>query len=308
MRPFIIQGTTMAQSFNLTQNLKHMKENKDAYIRLMRLDKPVGIYLLLWPTFWALLMASEGLPSIGMALIFTAGVVVMRSAGCVINDYADRKVDGSVKRTATRPLATGEVTPKQALNLFGGLIILAFLLVLMLNWQTIALSVIALLLAASYPFMKRYTHLPQVVLGAAFGWAIPMAFMAVSETVPAYGWWLFLANLLWTVAYDTMYAMVDRDDDLEIGVKSTAILFGKYDVPIIIGLQATTLTILYFIGGAIEAHWPYYLSLIIGVGLFYRQYQFIKHRQREGCFTAFIENHYVGLVFTLGLVANFWIG
>ena len=215
-----------------------MKHNWNAYARLMRLDKPVGIYLLLWPTLWALLMAAQGLPPLGITLIFVAGVVVMRSAGCVINDYADRKVDGSVKRTAQRPLATGEVSAKQALQLFAALIALAFVLVLFLNWQTIALSVVALLLAASYPFMKRYTNLPQVVLGAAFGWAIPMAFMAVIETVPAYGWWLFIANLLWTVAYDTMYAMVDRDDDVKIGVKSTAILFGDLDRLMIGILQA----------------------------------------------------------------------
>ena len=225
--------------------------NLNAYVRLMRLDKPVGIYLLLWPTLWALLIASQGLPAWDITLIFVAGVVVMRSAGCVINDYADRKVDGSVKRTAQRPLATGEVTAKQALQLFGALVAIAFILVLFLNWQTIALSVAALVLASSYPFMKRYTHLPQVVLGAAFGWAIPMAFMAVLETIPDYGWWLFVANLTWTVAYDTMYAMVDRDDDLQIGVKSTAILFGKNDVRIVMGLQVVTLAILIGVGQAI---------------------------------------------------------
>lgn len=273
----------------------------------MRLDKPVGIYLLLWPTLWALLMAAQGLPSLGITLIFVAGVIVMRSAGCVINDYADRKVDGSVKRTAQRPLATGEVTSKQALQLFGVLIAIAFVLVLFLNWQTIALSVIALLLAASYPFMKRYTHLPQVVLGAAFGWAIPMAFMAVLETVPTYAWWLFVANLLWTVAYDTMYAMVDRDDDLQIGVKSTAILFGKNDVMIVMLLQALALTILWFIGCAINATWPYYLAILFSALLCVRQYQLIKRRQREGCFTAFIENHYIGLAITLGTALHFYL-
>ncbi|GFD73212.1 4-hydroxybenzoate octaprenyltransferase [Alteromonas marina] len=284
-----------------------MKHNWNAYARLMRLDKPVGIYLLLWPTLWALLMAAQGLPSLGITLIFVAGVIVMRSAGCVINDYADRKVDGSVKRTAQRPLATGEVTSKQALQLFGVLIAIAFVLVLFLNWQTIALSVIALLLAASYPFMKRYTHLPQVVLGAAFGWAIPMAFMAVLETVPTYAWWLFVANLLWTVAYDTMYAMVDRDDDLQIGVKSTAILFGKNDVLIVMLLQALALTILWFIGCAINATWPYYLAVLFSALLCVRQYQLIKRRQREGCFTAFIENHYIGLAITLGTAFHFYL-
>ena len=282
--------------------------NLNAYVRLMRLDKPVGIYLLLWPTLWALLMASQGLPALDITLIFVAGVVVMRSAGCVINDYADRKVDGSVKRTAQRPLATGEVTAKQALQLFGALVAIAFILVLFLNWQTIALSVAALVLASSYPFMKRYTHLPQVVLGAAFGWAIPMAFMAVLETIPAYGWWLFVANLTWTVAYDTMYAMVDRDDDLQIGVKSTAILFGKNDVRIVMGLQVVTLAILIGVGQAIAASWPYYAALAFAALLCVRQYQLIRRRQREGCFTAFLENHYMGLVITLGVLLQFYIG
>jgi 4-hydroxybenzoate polyprenyltransferase len=283
------------------------KATLGAYARLMRLDKPVGIYLLLWPTMWALLMAAQGLPPLNILVIFVAGVVVMRSAGCVINDYADRKVDGSVKRTSARPLATGEVTPKQALTLFGGLIALAFVLVLFLNWQTIALSVVALLLASSYPFMKRYTHLPQVVLGAAFGWAIPMAFMAVLETVPAYAWRLFVANLLWTVAYDTMYAMVDRDDDLQIGVKSTAILFGKNDVRIIMLLQATALIILWCIGFIIDATWPYYGAILFSALLCVRQYQLIKRRQREGCFKAFLENHYIGLAITLGTALHFYL-
>jgi 4-hydroxybenzoate polyprenyltransferase len=279
----------------------------NAYARLMRLDKPVGIYLLLWPTLWALLMAGQGLPPLDISIIFVAGVIVMRSAGCVINDYADRKVDGSVKRTAQRPLATGEVTAKQALQLFAALIAMAFVLVLFLNWQTIALSVVALLLASSYPFMKRYTHLPQVVLGAAFGWAIPMAFMAVLETVPTYAWWLFVANLLWTVAYDTMYAMVDRDDDLHIGVKSTAILFGKNDVFIVMSLQALALSILASIGVAINATWPYYAAIAFSALLCVRQYQLIKRRQREGCFTAFLENHYVGLAITIGTALHFYL-
>lgn len=281
------------------------QHNWGAYARLMRLDKPIGFYLLLWPTLWALLIASQGMPALDIAAIFIAGVVVMRCAGCVINDYADRKVDGSVKRTATRPLATGEVIAKQALQLFALLIGIAFVLVLFLNWQTIALSVVALLLAASYPFMKRYTHLPQVVLGAAFGWAIPMAFMAVLETVPAYGWWLFIANLTWTVAYDTMYAMVDRDDDLKIGVKSSAILFGQYDVVIVMALQVFTLVTLWCVGLTIEAAWPYFVAVLFAALLCVRQYQLIKRKQREGCFTAFLENHLVGLSMTVGLAVNY---
>lgn len=280
------------------------KPNWNAYARLMRLDKPVGIYLLLWPTLWALLMAEQGIPPLHIVVIFLAGVVLMRSAGCVINDYADRKVDGSVKRTAQRPLATGEVTERQALRLFVMLVGLSFVLVLFLNWRTIALSVAALLLAASYPFMKRYTHFPQVVLGAAFGWTIPMAFMAVLNTIPAYGWWLFIANLTWTVAYDTMYAMVDRDDDVKIGVKSTAILFGRYDVIIVMALQVVTLGILAGIGQVMSVTWPYYLSLAFAALLCVRQYQLIKHRQREGCFTAFLENHYMGMAVTIGFAGH----
>ena len=279
----------------------------DAYIRLMRLDKPVGIYLLLWPTLWALIMAAGGLPAIDITLIFVAGVVVMRSAGCIINDYADRKVDGAVDRTSSRPLVTGEATEKEALGLFALLIVIAFGLVLLLNWQTIALSLVALLLASSYPFMKRYTHLPQVVLGAAFGWAIPMAFMAINETVPIWGWMLFAANLSWTVAYDTMYAMVDRNDDVKIGIKSTAILFGRFDKAIIVVLQVLTLVLLAATGLLISANWPYYLALVLSAGLFVRQYFQIRQRQRNDCFKAFLENHYVGLIITLGLLANYML-
>lgn len=289
----------------ITRIMRMNKQKLDAYWRLMRLDKPVGIYLLLWPTLWALIVASEGIPALGTTIIFVAGVVVMRSAGCVINDYADRKVDGAVKRTSERPIVSGEVTPKEALHLFAGLIAVAFILVLFLNWQTILLSVVAVLLAGCYPFMKRYTHLPQVVLGAAFGWSIPMAFMAVNETVPVWGWWLFVANLCWTVAYDTMYAMVDRDDDIKVGIKSTAILFGKNDLFIIGLLQALTLVLLVAVGIEISAGGFYYGALVLCAGLFYRQYQFTKFRQREGCFTAFLESHFVGLVITVGLIAHF---
>ncbi|MEW9798040.1 4-hydroxybenzoate octaprenyltransferase [Alteromonas lipolytica] len=277
------------------------------YIQLMRLDKPVGIYLLLWPTLWALVMASEGLPGGGVTAIFVAGVVIMRSAGCIINDYADRRVDGAVKRTSARPLVTGAVTERQALTLFALLIGVAFALVLLLNWQTIALSVVALLLASSYPFMKRYTHLPQVVLGAAFGWSIPMAIMAVMETVPVWGWLLFVANLLWTVAYDTMYAMVDRDDDVRVGIKSTAILFGRYDVLIVSILLLTVLALFVVIGQMMAAAWPFYAGVVVSAGLFIRQYFQIRERQRDACFRAFLESHYVGLVMTLALIANYLV-
>ncbi|WP_218312583.1 4-hydroxybenzoate octaprenyltransferase [Alteromonas antoniana] len=279
--------------------------NMPGYARLMRLDKPVGIYLLLWPTLWALVVASKGLPSLFITAVFVAGVVIMRSAGCIINDYADRHVDGDVKRTSARPLVSGEVSEKEALQLFALLIGVSFGLVLLLNWQTVAMSVAALILAASYPFMKRYTHLPQVVLGAAFGWAIPMAFTAITETVPVWGWLLFMANLCWTVAYDTMYAMVDRDDDVRIGVKSTAVLFGRFDKAIIVLLQLITLLLLLSVGVLIEATWPYYLSLVVTAVLFTHAYTRIRHREREACFKAFIESHYVGMVVTAGLLANY---
>ena len=212
-------------------------QHREAYKQLMRTDKPIGTLLLLWPTYWALWLANGGLPSWHLFVVFSLGVFVMRSAGCVINDFADRKIDGAVKRTATRPLALGKVSAGEALSLFLGLILIAFVLVLTLNWQTIVLSFGALALASCYPFMKRYTHLPQVVLGAAFSWSIPMAFMASQQQVPMIAWWLFAANLIWTVAYDTMYAMVDRDDDLKLGVKSTAVLFADNDRVIIAALN-----------------------------------------------------------------------
>ena len=276
-----------------------------AYWRLMRMDKPIGIYLLLWPCLWALWIAAQGSPPLPILLIFVSGVVVMRAAGCVINDYADRKVDGAVKRTAQRPLATGELSSNQALRCFACLIMLAFFLVLWLNWQTIVLSFGALALTALYPFMKRYTHLPQVVLGAAFGWSIPMAFMAINQQLTWHVWCLYAANLCWTVAYDTQYAMVDRDDDVRIGVKSTAILFGRFDKLIIFLLQCTTLALLLVISASLNFGWPVYLSLLIGSGLFvYHQY-LIKDRQRDACFKAFLHNHYFGLVITLGIVAQY---
>jgi 4-hydroxybenzoate polyprenyltransferase len=271
----------------------------------MRADKPIGIYLLLWPTIWALWIAAQGPPPWSIVLVFVAGVIVMRSAGCVINDYADRKVDGSVARTATRPLATGEISEKEALGLFFLLILFAFVLVLTLNWQTIVLSFGALVLATIYPFMKRYTHLPQVVLGAAFSWSIPMAFMAVTGQIGWQAWLLFLANVCWTTAYDTQYAMVDREDDLKIGVKSTAILFGQYDRLIIAILQFLSLVLILFVSINQQLGWPMYLALGISAGLFVYQQWLIRARVREACFKAFLHNHYVGLVVALGIIGQF---
>lgn len=278
-----------------------------AYLQLMRADKPIGIYLLLWPTIWALLIAAQGQVPLNILIVFVLGVVVMRSAGCVINDYADRHVDGSVERTQGRPIASGQVTEREALGLFVGLLVVALGLVLTLNMETIILSFGALLLATVYPFMKRYTHLPQVVLGAAFSWAIPMAFMAVTGNVPWLAWVLYVSNLLWTVAYDTQYAMVDRDDDLRIGVKSTAILFGPMDRLIIAILQLLALGLLFLIAKVMTLSWPFYISLAVGAGFFAYQHYLIKDREKAKCFQAFLNNHYVGMIIAIGLVGHYLI-
>ncbi len=277
-----------------------------AYHRLMRTDKPIGALLLLWPTLWALWVATPGLPPLWILAVFVAGVWLMRAAGCVVNDYADRKFDGHVKRTANRPLPSGDVTEKEARTLFVVLILLSFLLVLTLNTMTILLSVAALALAWVYPFMKRYTHLPQVVLGAAFGWSIPMAFAAVSESVPLSCWLMFLANILWAVAYDTQYAMVDRDDDLKIGIKSTAILFGRQDKLIIGILQVAVLGLMVGIGYLNQLNGAFYAAIAAAGVLFIYQQKLIANREREACFKAFLNNNYVGLVLFLGLVVSYW--
>ena len=273
--------------------------------QITRMDKPIGTYLLLWPTYWALWVASGGIPDFMLLLIFTAGVFVMRSAGCVINDFADRHVDGQVKRTEQRPLVSGQMTPEQAIMLFGFLVGVAFALVANLSWFTIQLSVIALLLAASYPFMKRYTHLPQVVLGAAFSWGMIMAFGEIEGHVPLVAWLLFTANLLWTVAYDTMYAMVDRDDDIKIGVKSTAILFGRHDKRIIGLLQMLVLGLLFMVGEQLAFGWPYQLCLVIGAALFCYQQALIANRERMACFKAFLNNHLFGLIVFVGILIEY---
>ena len=281
----------------------------NAFYKLMRADKPIGTYLLLWPTLLALWFASEGLPDLDILAIFVVGVFLMRSAGCVINDIADRKIDGHIKRTAQRPLVSGEATTQQAIALFLMLVILAFCLVLMLNWQTVLLSFGALVLASSYPFMKRFTYLPQFVLGAAFSWAIPMAFMAVQGEIPGWSWWLYVANLIWTVAYDTQYAMVDRDDDLMVGVKSTAILFGKFDRLIIGLLQLAVIVIVAGIGVLKSFTASYYVCLTVVAMLFIYQQMLIRNREREACFNAFLNNNYVGLVLVLSVINQYihWI-
>lgn len=275
------------------------------FIQLMRLDKPIGIYLLLWPTLWALWIAGEGHASIGNIVIFILGVIIMRSAGCVINDYADRNVDAHVARTQHRPLVQKIISEKQALALFFGLCLSAFILVLFTNEFTVYLSFAGLLLAAAYPFMKRYTHLPQVVLGAAFAWAVPMAFAAEINALPDVVWLIYLATLTWTVAYDTQYAMVDREDDLKIGIKSTAILFGDMDRAMIAVLQGITLLSFLMIGNSINGSWPYYLSVFIALLLFVHHQWLIRTREREKCFQAFLNNHWVGAVIFAGLVGHY---
>lgn len=266
-----------------------------SYIQLMRLDKPIGSFLLLWPTLWALFLASNGMPDVKILFIFILGVVFMRSAGCVINDYADRHIDGKVKRTSQRPLATGAVSEKEAKILFVLLILLSFFLVLQLNLYAIVLSVAAAVLAFIYPFMKRYTHLPQLFLGAAFGWSIPMAYGATVASLPLSCWLLFLANLAWTIAYDTQYAMVDRDDDLRIGVKSTAILFAEYDNKIIALLQIATLAILVYLGVEQQLSNGYFIGLLPALACFIYQCRLTKRRTRKECFKAFLNNNYVGM-------------
>lgn len=248
---------------------------------------------------------NAGVPPLWILLVFVAGVWLMRAAGCVVNDYADRKFDGHVKRTANRPLPSGAVTENEARVLFVVLVLLAFALVLTLNMMTILLSVAALALAWVYPFMKRYTHLPQVVLGAAFGWSIPMAFAAVSESVPLSCWTMFFANILWAVAYDTQYAMVDRDDDVKIGIKSTAILFGRYDKLIIGILQVAVLALMASIGWLNGLGWAYYAAVLVAGVLFVYQQILIAGRERDACFKAFMNNNYVGLVLFLGLAFSY---
>ncbi|MRS16664.1 4-hydroxybenzoate octaprenyltransferase [Enterobacteriaceae bacterium RIT691] len=276
-----------------------------AFHRLMRTDKPIGALLLLWPTLWALWVATPGVPPLWILAVFVAGVWLMRAAGCVVNDYADRKFDGHVKRTAHRPLPSGDVSEKEARGLFVVLVLLSFLLVLTLNKMTILLSVAGLVLAWVYPFMKRYTHLPQVVLGAAFGWSIPMAYAAVSEALPLSCWLMFLANICWAVAYDTQYAMVDRDDDVKIGIKSTAILFGKNDKLIIGILQVVVLALMATVGWLSGLNWAFYWSLFIAGALFVYQQKLIKNRERDACFKAFMNNNYVGLVLFIGLAMSY---
>ncbi len=281
-------------------------EKAKAYWQLTRMNRPIGTLLLLWPTLWALILAAQGMPDIKVLLVFVAGVVLMRAAGCVINDFADRKVDGFVKRTNQRPLPAGLVTSKEAFSLFLVLGIVSFLLVLTMNPLTIKLSFAGIVLAFIYPFMKRYTHLPQLFLGLAFSWSIPMAWAAQANEVPVVVWFVFIINAIWTIAYDTQYAMVDRDDDLKIGIKSTAILFGRYDKMIIGALQLITLLMLMALGYFYQLGASYYWCLLIAGALFVFQQHLIRHRERNLCFQAFLNNNYVGMAIAGGLLLAFW--
>jgi len=273
----------------------------NAYFRLMRLNKPIGIYLLLWPTYWALFLSAGGWPDIDLLIIFTFGVIITRSAGCVINDYADREIDKHIARTRDRPITAGEISPKAALLLFIALGLVAFALVLLTNTLTIKISFIAIALAVVYPFTKRWTNLPQLILGLAFAMSVPMAFSAQTGTVPASAGWIFLATVLWTLIYDTLYAMADRDEDLKIGVKSTAILFAKYDQIFITLLQVLLMIVFIKIGNLFDLGAFYDISLII-ILFFMVYHQFlIKKRQKMDYFKAFINNHFIGMTVFFGI-------
>ena len=276
-----------------------------ALLQLIRFDKPIGTLLLLWPALWALWLAAQGVPDYTLLAIFLAGTFLARSAGCIINDLADRNLDGAVTRTNARPLVTGTITVREAVALFVALMLLAFILVLFTNRLTVILSVGAVILASSYPFMKRYMQLPQLVLGAAFSWSIPMAFAAQSGALPSALWLLYLGNLLWTMAYDTAYAMVDREDDIKIGIKSTAILFGQYDRLMIALLQLSSLICLYLAGQAFELGVYYNASLVVSAALFgYHQY-LIRECKPDECFRAFLHNNWVGMAIFVGVALNY---
>ena len=286
-------------------NITNFRHKLPHFVALTRLDRPIGIYLLLWPMLWALWFAAKGVPDLKVLIIFVLGTALTRSAGCAINDYADKDFDGHVERTQDRPLATGALTGRDALIASGVLMLIAFILVLFTNPLTIALSFVAVLLAVIYPFAKRYTHLPQVVLGAAFGFAIPMAYAAQINSVPAQGWWLFATAIVWSVAYDTLYAMADRADDVKIGVKSSAILFGQYDLLIVGALQMLVLMALAVIGTHAERGLIYYVGLIAASGFVIYQLWISRHRDPIKCVQAFLNNSWMGMTIFIGLVLDY---
>jgi len=277
----------------------------NALWRLMRFDRPIGILLLLWPTMWALWIAGDGSPSVKNILIFCTGVVLMRAAGCIMNDVADRDFDPHVERTRCRPLASGELTVRQAILTFLIVMLLAFGLVLMTNALTIKLAFAGAVLASTYPFFKRWTHLPQVVLGLAFGWGIPMAFAAETGQVAAAAWLILLINVIWSVIYDTLYAMVDREDDISIGLKSTAILFGRHDLVILRILKVSMIVLLVLLGVRLQFGWPWFAGVAVATGLFVWQQFIIVNRDRDACFKAFLNNNWIGAVIWIGLLAAY---
>ncbi|MBU1690143.1 MAG: 4-hydroxybenzoate octaprenyltransferase [Gammaproteobacteria bacterium] len=289
-----------------------LAERFTQYERLMRLDKPIGILLLLWPTLWALWLSSNGSPNWIILCIFTLGTVLMRSAGCVINDFADRDFDPHVERTKNRPLAAGLVSKKEALVLFAVLVLLSFLLILRLNILTLQLSVAAVFLAASYPFTKRFFAIPQAYLGIAFGFGIPMGFAAQTGGVPPVAWAMLAANVFWAIAYDTEYAMVDRDDDLRIGIKTSAITFGKYDILAVMLSYSATLAILASVGFQLSLGWVYYAGLVVATGIAIYHYTLIRQRERAKCFKAFLHNNWFGAAVFGGILLNYfsatWLG
>ncbi|BAN34354.1 4-hydroxybenzoate polyprenyl transferase [Sulfuricella denitrificans skB26] len=289
-----------------------LAERFTLYERLMRLDKPIGILLLLWPTLWALWLSSDGSPNWIILCIFTLGTVLMRSAGCVINDFADRDFDPHVERTRNRPLAAGLVSKKEALVLFAVLVLLSFLLILRLNTLTLQLSVAAVFLAASYPFTKRFFAIPQAYLGIAFGFGIPMGFAAQTGSVPPVAWAMLAANVFWAIAYDTEYAMVDRDDDLRIGIKTSAITFGKYDILAVMLSYAATLAILAGVGLKLGLGLAYYAGLVTAAGIAAYHYTLIRQRERAKCFKAFLHNNWFGAAVFGGILLNHlnttWLG
>ncbi len=283
-----------------------MRDRLRLYGELIRFERPIGTYLLLWPTLWALAIAGEGGPDGWVLFVFVCGVFLMRSAGCAINDYADRDIDLHVERTRERPLTSGRITSREALAVFAVLGLLAFLLVLTLNRLTIMLSFVGILLAATYPFMKRYHYLPQVHMGAAFGWAVPMAYAAQTGSLPKMAWLLYVATLVWAVAYDTIYSMVDRDDDLRIGVKSTAILFGDYDRVMIALLQALFVLAMFLVGLDLGFSGVYYVALGVAALLLAYQQFLIFDRVREHCFIAFLNNQWVGALIFAGIMGHYY--
>lgn len=282
-----------------------MGVNWGAYWRLMRFDRPIGILLLLWPTWSALLIAGAGSPTLRNVLIFTAGVVLMRAAGCIMNDVADREFDPHVERTRTRPLASGELNLRQALSLFAVLMVLAFGLVLLTNALTVKLAFIGALLASTYPFFKRFTHLPQLVLGVAFGWGIVMAFAAETAEIAWPAWWLLGINVVWSVIYDTLYAMVDREDDIAVGIKSTAILFGRYDLAVIAALMVAMLGLLLALGVRLELSWSWHAGVAVTAALFAYQLYIARSQGRAGCFKAFLNNNWAGMALFVGLAGHY---